>query len=178
MATLEEVVQVKDYWARIERRVLLIWRSGDSFSCIRKYTQPGGQCELCDHIPITLHHVLRNDRSGERITVGSECVCNIHEVIQKLGSDVVIRYPVEYQRAAALINEKRPGTVLVASYDPAQYCDEGDEGASGDQPTWQLQDDADERDLLLRELEEDREAWARSSEDGWYYADDDDKDNE
>jgi hypothetical protein len=49
--------------------------------------------------------------------------------------------------------------------------------ADGDSDDYQLLDTGDddeaEREQLIEELEGDREDWARSEEEGWYYGDDD-----
>lgn len=115
---------MKDYWETIKTRLRSVWRPGEHFRCIEVVRQPDRTCELCGHTPITWNHVLQNMSTDRKLIVGSECVHNIHVAARQLEGEVRIVYPQDYAKAAAVINRKHPGTVLVVpftDFQPPQF---------------------------------------------------------
>ena len=76
------------------------------------------------------------------MTVGSECVHNFKKVINDLGKDIIIRYPLHLHKAGELINKRYPGTVEIedaSDYDKNEETmdDKAPEGMGMDDIDWE-----------------------------------------
>ncbi len=97
-----------DYWGRIRATLADFCCPGDELRCVRLYWRPNATCELCGHSPISFNFVLRNVRTGRRLTVGRHCVYNYK---RETGRPVV--FPAWCSRAADSLNAKLPGCATV-----------------------------------------------------------------
>lgn len=104
-----------DYWNRIAKVIGHFAEPGDSLACVKieKADEPQS-CQLCDYYPIKWLHTLQNLRTGTALTIGSNCIVNykkLHE--QRFGTPLEVRFPAKYAKAATILNQRFPGTVVV-----------------------------------------------------------------
>lgn len=65
----------REYWQIIEERYGRFAAAADQVEVVDSYYKPGGTCQLCDH-DISNHYIIRNPRTNEMMTVGSNCIHN------------------------------------------------------------------------------------------------------
>lgn len=165
---------MSDYNKNIEKVLKTFWKDGDVLFCEKYFSQPDRSCGLCGRPTISLNFRLKNMRSGEPITVCDTCIRNLKGYFKKLGGDGDLIFPTDFEKVAASINKKSPGSVRI---------DEDDYYAGFlDQEELEDEESAffsrDEYEVYLEEMEDedlDTEGWARSDEDGWFYDDEDDE---
>lgn len=104
---------MENYWETITKNLSTFCKPGDQIVCKNIFREEGQVCELCGHSPITWNHVLVNNMTSEEMIVGSNCVHNFKEGLNKLDIDLNITYPNKYEKIANRINEKYPGTIIV-----------------------------------------------------------------
>jgi hypothetical protein len=81
----------------------------DDVACMSVFSKPNQTCHMCGHHPITLNFVLYNLDTGEKMVVGSKCVTTYSRFAGR-----PLLFPQEFERAAALLNEKAPNAAVVA----------------------------------------------------------------
>ena len=110
---------MEGYWEIIAETVRHFSRPGDKLFCADAYqSKEFIKCQLCGHYPIKNIFLLMNERTGESLKVGSECIVNYKVVSERMGGRVYILYPEKFKPLADKLNDRYPGTVTVVDDRP------------------------------------------------------------
>lgn len=115
--------QAKAYWNRARASILRNSSDQDIDNAVKEWIydgqvwyQPGGTCELCGKHPISYHFPIKNKVTGNRISVGSECIQNyLH--IPGYGSPEEIKKKLLAARSRLVKQRKGLSDTLDAFYE-------------------------------------------------------------
>ena len=99
------------------RRFQAFWKPGDVIHCVAVNTQRGyATCELCETKPVAWRHVLENQRTGEHLAVGADCLILAVEAAREFDARLQIVYPFDLARQAnRIIADRRSDAARVES---------------------------------------------------------------
>jgi hypothetical protein len=112
-----------EYHADIRTVLLKFYQPGDMLYLVRFFKE-SRKCQMCGgKVPIWNCYELRNERSGERIICGRNCIVKYAVVLRMIGENPAVLFPDKFREHAEEINRRSPQTVLL---EPACEASEDD----------------------------------------------------
>jgi hypothetical protein len=103
----------EQYFADIRAVLHKFYQPGDKLSLVRFFTEPR-KCQMGGKkVDIWNCYELRNERSGERIICGCNCIIKYATVLRLIDQTPVIFFPERFRDHADKINRRLPNTVVI-----------------------------------------------------------------
>jgi hypothetical protein len=103
----------EQYLADIRAVLRRFYRPGDVLYLVRFFNAPQ-KCQMCGNMVDIWHcYELQNQRSGERIICGCNCIVKYATVLRTMDQAPVILFPDKFREHAEKINKRLPGTVVL-----------------------------------------------------------------
>jgi hypothetical protein len=103
----------EQYYADIRTVLQKFYQAGDMLYLVRFFKQPR-KCQMCgDKVDIWNCYELRNERSGETIICGCNCIVKYATVLRLMDQTPMVLFPERLREHAEKINRKLPGTVVI-----------------------------------------------------------------